>query len=82
MPIVRYAVALLWLAAPACAHANCARDVQDMTQKVKQISDKQKRLRAQDYLKRAHRELSENDEFECQSAISEINKLLDAKPAK
>jgi hypothetical protein len=64
------------------AYANCARDVQDITPKVQTIKDQKTRLRAQDYLHRAQRELSENDEFECQTAVGVVQKLIDGKTIK
>ena len=67
------------LCAPFAAHANCAREVQDATPKVKQIKDDKARQRAEDYLQRAARELQENDEFECQSAVDAANKLANSK---
>ena len=72
-PIVLLTTILLL---PAAAFANCARDVADMTPKVAQIKDAKTRARAENYLQRASRELQENDEFECQSAIGAIEKLM------
>jgi hypothetical protein len=70
------------LGLPIAAHANCARDVQDAKQQVQQIKDARTRQRAEDYLQRAMRELDENDEFECQTAIGELQKLIAPKAAR
>jgi hypothetical protein len=78
---VRNAAILLALVAPGMAYGNCAREVHDITPKVRQIKDARARQRAQDYLNRAARELDENDEFECQTAVGAVQKILDTSPA-
>ena len=77
MAISTAALAMFALAI-GVAHANCARDVADAKTKVEQIKDGKTREQAASYLQRAGRELDENDEFECESAIEAIDKL--AKP--
>ena len=71
---------LFSVVALGAAQANCARDVQDMKPRVAQIKDAKARERAQDYLQRAVRELDENEEFDCQSAIGVIEKILKDQP--
>jgi hypothetical protein len=56
--------------------------VQDAKQQVQQIKDARTRQKAEDYLQRAMRELDENDEFECQTAIGELQRLIAPKAAR
>lgn len=70
-------IGVSWLTA---AHANCARDVQDEKPRVAQIKDAKARARAEDYLQRARRELDENEEFDCQTAIGVIDKIIKDQP--
>jgi len=76
------ALFIIAICAPGLAYGNCARDVQDMAPKVQHIKDGQARQKAKDYLNRAKRELNENDEFECQTAIGAAQKLVDANSAE
>jgi hypothetical protein len=76
MPAYLPAFLIAALCLPLAAHANCARDVRDVTPQVKQIKDERTRQKAEDYLQRAMRELDENDEFECQTAIGQVQKLI------
>ncbi len=73
-------ILVMSLLAPGLAYGNCARDVHDITPKVEQIKDARARQRAEDYLRRAGRELDENDEFECQTAVGAAQKIVDANP--
>lgn len=73
-------VASLPLMLPARAWSNCERDLSDVKSFVPQIKDDKSRERAAYYVVRAERELDEGDEFDCQSAVAAVTKLIAPAP--
>lgn len=71
--VIGLTVLLAW---PTLAQANCERDLADVKAMLPQIKDDKARMRAHYYVVRADRELDEGDEFDCQSAVDAVTKLL------
>ncbi len=76
MPTTRLALILILSVLPISTRADCERDVQDLKPVVTHMQDHRIQRRAQDYLKRAVRELDEGDDFDCQTAVDAINKMM------